>query len=164
MNTILVIQPHKMLQHAIALSLFPQYQTRMAAFVPASAEIKDVDAVIVDAASLREVHALTEQTMALLKDWNVPMIWIDNADSSLRPTREKLIVVERPIVKQNLQRAVAECLDESSKTVGKANAPARERPTHNPAVDEKIIPAEVIELVDVVQESPKRKEVQGNKI
>lgn len=166
MNTILIIQPHKMLQHAIALSLFPQYQTRMIAAVPVAGEIQDVDAVIVDAASLRESHGLTPQAMAWLRDWDVPMVWIDNADSSLVPAREKLIVVERPIGRQSLQKALAECLDESSKPAGEGNRPVRdkkERPTPHTGVDKNIVQSEVIDLVDVVQEAPKPKEVSRNK-
>jgi hypothetical protein len=162
MDTILVIQPHKMLQHAIALSLFPQYQTRMTSVIPEFGEIKDVDAVIIDAASLRETHGLTAQAMVSLQAWKVPMIWIDTGDSSLVPTREKLVVVKRPISRQSLQKAVAECLGESAKTIRKGSAPARdqkERPTVHAVVNEKIVKAEVIELVDVVQDAPKRKKI-----
>jgi len=158
MSKILVIQPHKMLQHAIALSLFPQYQTRMTPVIPESGEIKDVDAVIIDAASLRETHGLTAEAMVSLQGWKVPMIWIDRADSSLTPSNENLVVVKTPIARQSLQKAVAECLGESSKTVRKGSAPARdqeERPSAHAAVNETIVNAEVIELVDVVQEAPK---------
>jgi len=162
MLKILVIQPHKMLQHAIALSLFPQYQTRMTTVIPEPGEIKDVDAVIIDAASLRETDGLTAQAMVLLQEWKVPMIWIDSGDSSLAPTREKLVVVKRPIGRQSLKKAVAECLGESSETVRKGSAPARdqeERPSAHVAVNEKIAKAEVIELVDVVQETPTGKKI-----
>jgi len=162
MNTVLVIQPHKMLQHAIALSLFPQYQTRMTPVIPESGEIKDVDAVIIDAASLRETHGLTAQAMVSLRGWNVPMIWIDSGDSSLVPTREKLVVIKRPIERQSLQKAVAECLGEAAKTIREGSAPARdqeERSTAHAMVGEKIVKAEVIELLDVVQEAPKRKKI-----
>jgi hypothetical protein len=162
MNTILVIQPHKMLQHAIALSLFPQYQTRMTPVIPESGEIKDVDAIIIDVASLRETHGLTAQAMVSLQGWKVPMIWIDSGDSSVVPTREKLIVLKRPIGRQSLQKAVADCLGESAKTVGKGKAPARDqeqRSTAHAVVDGKIAKAEVIELVDVVQDAPKRKKI-----
>jgi hypothetical protein len=162
MNTILVIQPHKMLQHAIALSLFPQYHTRMTPVIPESGEIKDVDAVIIDAASLRETDGLTAQAMASLQGWKVPMIWIDSGDSLLVPTREKLVVVKKPIGRESLQKAVAECLGESSKKVRNGGAPARdqeERSTAQDMVDENIAKAEVIELVDVVQDAPKRKKI-----
>ncbi len=163
MSTILVIQPYKMLQHAIALSLFPQYQVRMTAVIPASDEFEDVDAVIIDAASLRETHGLTGEAMALLRDWEVPMVWIDNGDSSLVPPRGKLLIVaERPIGRQSLQKAVAECLEESAKTTGKKSAPAREEgecPKAEPVVAEKGAQADVIDLVDVVHEAPERKEI-----
>jgi hypothetical protein len=162
MNTILVIQPHKMLQHAIALSLFPQYQTRMTPVIPDSGEIKDVAAVIIDAASLRETDGLTAQAMASLEGWKGPMIWIDSGESLLVPTRERLVVVKRPIGRESLQKAMAECLGESSKTVRNGGAPApdrEERSTAQAVGNEKIAKAEVIELVDVVQDAPKRKKI-----
>ncbi len=158
MSMILVIQPHKMLQHAMALSLFPQYQTRMTDVVPALGEIKDVDAVVVDAASLRETHRLTAETVVSLQNWAVPMVWIDSAGSTLVPKREKLVVIERPIARQSLEKAVAECLGESPKD----NIPVREEQessTDHAAAREKIAQADVIELVEVVQEAPKGKQV-----
>jgi hypothetical protein len=158
MKTILIIEPHKMLQHAIAISLFPQYQTRVAAVIPVPGEIKDVDAVIIDAASLREINGLTAQAMASIQECKVPLIWIDDDDSPL-VQNAKSVLVTRPIGRQSLQNAVAGCLDETSKTVGNGSPPAageRARPAAHVLADQ--TESKVIELVDVVQEEP-----SGNK-
>lgn len=157
MSMILVIQPHKMLQHAMALSLFPQYQTRVTSVIPEAGEIEDVDAVIVDAMSLRETRALTAEAMASLRVWSVPMIWIDGGESPSAPIREKLVIVKRPIGRQSLQKAVAKCLGESATTERKQKAPApkrKPRSTAPAAVNDESVRDNVIELVDVVQESP----------
>lgn len=166
MSKILVIQPHKMLQHAMALSLFPQYQTRVTSVIPEAGEIEDMDAVIVDAASLRETHGLTAEAMVALQAWKLPMIWIDGGESALAPAREKVLVVKRPIGRQSLQRAVAECLGESAKTGRREKAPAPEREPCSialAAVNDESPRAGVIELVDVVQESPTGKKMAPNK-
>jgi hypothetical protein len=149
MKTILIIEPHKMLQHAIAISLFPQYQTRVAAGIPVPGEIKDVDAVIIDAASLREINGLTAQAMASIQVCKMPLIWIDDGDSP--PVRNaKSLPVKRPIGKQSLQNAVAECLDETSKTMRNGSPPAAAR--HGARALTHQTEAKVIELVDVVQD------------
>src|SRR3974377_1001535 len=154
MKTILIIEPHKMLQHAIAISLFPQYQTRVAAVIPVPGEIKDADAVIIDAASLREINGLTAQAMASIQACKMPLIWIDDGDSPL-VRNAKSVLVTRPIGRQSLQNAVAGCLDEPSKTVRNGSPPAageRTRPAAHALADQ--TEAKVIELVDVVQEEP----------
>ena len=157
MSKILVIQPHRMLQHAIALSLFPQYQAQMTCSIPESGEIKDIDAVIVDAASLREMHTLSVQAIRLLQGWNVPIIWIDSVDSSAMPIDENFVAVRTPILKKSLQSAVAQCLGELPKRAGKRarTTDHQDRPSLNVAASEEPVKGEVIELVDVVEETPK---------
>jgi hypothetical protein len=157
MSKILVIQPHRMLQYAIALSLFPQHQARMASSIPESSEIKDVDVVIVDAASLRETHRLSPPAIRLLQGWNVPIIWIDRVDSSAMPIDENFVAVGTPIARKSLQSAVAQCLGELPKRAGKRTRTTdqEDHPSGNAAVSEKPVRGEVIELVDVVEEVPK---------
>ncbi|MGE5307249.1 MAG: hypothetical protein ACM3TN_28415 [Alphaproteobacteria bacterium] len=157
MSKILVIQPHKMLQHAIALSLFPQHQAQMASSIPESGEVKDVDAVIVDAASLTETHRLSAQAIRLLQDWNLPIIWIDSVDSSAMPIDENFVAVRTPILKKSLQSAVAQCLGELPKRAGKRTRTTDQgqRSSRNVAASAEPVKGEVIELVDVVEETPK---------
>ena len=164
MSKILVIQPHRMLQHAIALSLFPQYQARMTSSIPESGEIKDVDAVIVDAASLRETHKLSAQTIRLLQGWNVPIIWIDSVDSSAMPIDENFVAVRTPIAKMSLLSALAQCLGELPNRAGKRvrTTDHQDCPSLNAAASEEPAKGEVIELVDVVEEVHKIQDTSAN--
>jgi hypothetical protein len=157
MSKILVIQPHKMLQHAIALSLFPRYQARMTSSIPDAREIKDVDAVIVDAASLRETHELSAQAIRLLQGWNLPIIWIDSVDSPALPSHANFVAVTTPLAKESLQSAVAQCVGELPKRDGKRTRTTdqEDRPSRNAAASEERVQEKVIELVDVVEEVPK---------
>jgi len=157
MSKILVIQPHKMLQHAIALSLFPQYQARMTSSIPESGEIKDVDAVIFDAASLRETHKLSAQAIRLLQGWNLPIIWIDSVDSSAMPIDENFVAVRTPLTKKSLLSALAQCMGELPNRADKRarTTDHQDRPSLTVAASEEPAKGEVIELVDVVEEVPK---------
>jgi hypothetical protein len=161
MSKILVIQPHKILQHAIALSLFPQHQARMTTSIPDLSAIKDVDAVIVDAASLQETHGLSAQAIHSLQSWNVPIIWIDSVDSSLTPSNENLVVVNTPIVKESLQSALDQCVGDSPRRARKGTGiTSQEEPSSRKAVSSENIVTTVIDLVEVVEEAPKS---QGRK-
>ena len=161
MSKILVIQPHKMLQHAIGLCLFPQHQACMTTSIPESGEIKDVDAVIVDAASLRATDGLSAQSIRSLEGWNVPIIWIDNINSSLTPSNENLLVVNTPIVKESLQSALDQCVGDSPRRARKGTGiTSQEEPSSRKAVSSENIVTTVIDLVEVVEEAPKS---QGRK-
>jgi hypothetical protein len=82
MSRILVIQPHKMLQHAFSIALFPEHQVEVAETMPDAAALKDVDLVIVDAAALRERDAMAAGELRDVQNWKTPTIWIDNASDS----------------------------------------------------------------------------------
>ncbi|HTN71294.1 MAG TPA: hypothetical protein VMO00_09405 [Methylomirabilota bacterium] len=167
MSKILVVQPHRMLQQAIVLSLFPEHEVQVTEAVPEFLAAKDFDAVIVDAASLQETTGLASQTMRAVQNWQVPMIWIEGSDPSQTPKREKLVLMKRPIAREALQSSLAECLGTSrgSKRNGMLSAQAQEpRGSSKGAADEKkdlvssaAQDTEFIELVDVVEEGPGRK-------
>jgi hypothetical protein len=156
MSKILVVQPYKMLQHAIGLALFPQHQTRMTGSIPDSTEIGDVDAAIIDAAALRETDSLSAQAIRSLERWKIPIIWIDTADSQLTPTRANFVVMDTPIAKQTLQSALAQCLGDSPggrrknmRQTGRDAISSRHR-----MKGDKGVKREVIDLVEVVEEGP----------
>jgi hypothetical protein len=110
MSRILVIEPHKMLQHAFSVALFPEHSVEVIEMIPDAAAVKDVDLVIVDAAALRERDSLAARQFHDVQSWKTPTIWIDQETDSQAPTREKFVVVRRPSGKDSLQRAMAECL------------------------------------------------------
>lgn len=166
MSRILVIQPHKMLQHAFSIALFPEHQVEVAETMPDAAALKDVDLVIVDAAALRERDAMAAGELRDVQSWKTPTIWIDNASDSEALTREKLVVVNRPSSKESLHKAVAECLGTAgarnqaahpkSSSAAAALASTVEAREQEAATAPTTTEANFIELVDVVEEGAAR--------
>jgi len=167
MGKILVIQPHRMLQQALVLALFPDHEVEIAESIPGPSGVKDFDAVIVDAASLGETSGTAAEGFRAVQSWKVPTIWVEGARAAPTPRREKLVCIQRPLDKNALQSALAECLGLASGAKRNATAtPPREesrsaeraRPkAQGTAVASESDEARVIELVDVVEESPARK-------
>ena len=147
MSTILVIEPRKILQHATAIALFPEHEARMAATIPDAEELKNVAAVIVDAAVLRETSGLTAQTLRAMELWETPMVWVDG-DPPQPPNRDKLVVVKRPVSRKTMREALALCLGQEPRPEAAA-ATTQER--------------NVIELVEVVEAGPAGKQSRGEK-
>ncbi|MDH3446175.1 MAG: hypothetical protein OEN50_19795, partial [Deltaproteobacteria bacterium] len=77
MSSILVIEPSKILQQAIVIALFPDYETQMVETIPAAGELQKFDAVIVDAAELREVAEISAQALSAMETWDAPVVWVD---------------------------------------------------------------------------------------
>jgi hypothetical protein len=159
MSKILVVEPYRMLQQAIALSLFPDHEVKIAEGLPNSDAdaVKDYDVVVIDAAALRENSSLAPQTARTVQSWPVPIIWLESEEESSVPVREKLVVLRRPIAREPLFAALAECL-------GRPAAKSNGKPTEtNKSNAQAPVPTgtsaggqdpKVIELVDVVEETP----------
>jgi hypothetical protein len=160
MSKILLIEPQKMLQQAIVLSLFPDHEVRLQRDLSddAASAADDFDLVIIDAAALREANALGAQSLAALR-WEAPIIWIDEAgDSSTPPRRSKVVALRRPIDRTALQAAVADCLGTASNST-RNGMTASEKSVRRPAATAtgagaaaELSDGSVIELVDVVEE------------
>jgi DNA-binding NtrC family response regulator len=175
MGKILVIQPHRMLQQALVLALFPDHEVQAIESLPESSAVKDFDAVIVDAGSLVESGGAAAQGIRAVQSWTVPTVWVEGVQSAQPPKRDKLVAVRRPITRDALQSAVAECLElaSTSKRNGPVTAQSQEdRMAGKAKAKEQMTggisePAEarVIELVDVVEAGPERgmKPTQGKK-
>jgi hypothetical protein len=110
MSRILVIQPHRMLQHAFSVALFPEHEVQVVERIPDAAGLKDIDLVIVDAVALRQRDSLAQHELGEVQDWKTPTIWIDNDADAQVPMREKLLLLQGPSGKDLLVRAMAECL------------------------------------------------------
>ncbi|HEU4341613.1 MAG TPA: hypothetical protein VFU31_08590 [Candidatus Binatia bacterium] len=164
MSKILVIEPHRILQQAISLSLFPDHEVQIMASMPDAALPKEFDLVILDAASLRAKDALGSATSRWLQNWGGPVVWLDHDDGESKPQREKLIVIQSPLNKERLLAAVAESLGLLSpanssvaiepgkdSAAGRKKRVARARETDAVAEQENVA---FIELVDVVDEEP----------
>ena len=165
MSKILIVEPHKMLQKAMALIFFPDHEVKLVGHVPNSiAAIKTYDAVLVDAGALREVNALTQQTTRAIQSWVTPTIWMDD-NPAKAPKRNKLLALKKPVGRNELISSLAKCLgtriqarprivevSESGNSEA-VKTPAKGAPSL--AVAKKHRP--IIELVDVVEKTPARK-------
>ena len=168
MSKILLIQPHKMLQQAIALALFPNHDVHVSETVPASLE-KSFEAVIVDVTALRETSKLSSDSLKIIAGWTTPTIWIGDRESPQTPTRDTLVVMQTPIAKETLYASLAECLGTSipakQNGISSVGDKARNEATD---IDSGVSSAtrqdtEVIDLVEVVDDEPARNPTKGFK-
>lgn len=156
MSKILIIQPHRMLQQAITLFLFPAHDAQVTESVPQSVLASDFDAVIVDAASLRETTGLDAKTIEMIQNWRIPTVWIESRESTQTPKRDKLMVVKTPIEKEALETSLARCLKVPI-APRKNGTPIAWDSAHKRKDDGAFAATEnpqVIELVDVVEDTP----------
>ncbi len=115
MSKILVVEPHRMLQQAIALALFPEHEVKIGAAIPESSALRDFDAVIVDLGPLGEPDEAFAQGVRAVQSWKVPTVWVQGSSNEPTPQRENLIPINMPIEKEVLLSALAECLGTISK-------------------------------------------------
>src|SRR5262249_30653472 len=118
-------------------------------------------------ASLRETGGLSPQLLRTVQNWKVPTIWIDAGEPSQAPERENLVLLRGPMAREILQSALAKCLGISTGArrngtppVADQHSRATAEVTANDAKD--VVStvtrnAQLIELVDVVEEGPGRK-------
>ena len=161
MGKILVVEPYKILQRAIAVSFFPDHEVHITDHVPEMNAYKErsYDVVIVDAGALRERNTLGDLNRRV-QGWKIPTIWLEEKISTVVPTREKLIVLRKPILKNDLLSALAQFQEKGSMlSVASGNAEVGEKdpgeegfanPDAEPEPEQD--KARVIELVDVVEE------------
>jgi hypothetical protein len=163
MGKIVLIEPRKVLQQAIALSLFPEHDVQVKETVDA-AEINafhDIDLLVVDAAGLRENEKLSPEINRAIQDSKVPTMWIEEGESNHPPKREKLAVVMKPIDSAAFQSALTILLSPSSakKEPQKKAAPAEQKAEKSKGGAKKVArgtaeqsAADLIDLVEVVEE------------
>jgi hypothetical protein len=147
MGKIFLIEPHRVLQQAIALSLFPEHDVRVANAADPStiAALNEIDLLIIDAAALREGGHLSPEMNRAIQSSSIPTVWIDDDDSSLPPKRDKLAVVLKPIESGALQSALAGLLAPASARKERKTPTRKAKAGREP---------ELIDLVEVVEEEP----------
>jgi hypothetical protein len=161
MSKILVVEPYKILQRAIAVSLFPEHEVQITDHLPEmnAFEQRSYDIVVVDAGALRERNAVGDLNRRV-QGWRIPTIWLEETISTVVPTRDKLVVLRKPLLKNDLLSALAQCQEKRSTTSltrGSAEPGGKVRGRED-FVNAGLEPrpkqekARVIELVDVVEE------------
>ena len=157
MIKILVVEPYKILQRAIAINFFPEHEVHMTDQVPemSAFEQRSYDVAIIDAGALREKNTAGDLNRRV-QDWPIPIIWLEETISTVAPVRDKLVVLRKPIARKDLLGALARCqvkgstmplatpIDEDEKLRDK-NVLALNRDPEKKS-------GQIIELVDVVEE------------
>jgi hypothetical protein len=150
MSKVLLVEPHKVLQQALALSLFPEHDVRIEEAIDAAgvAGMADVDLLIIDAAALREKGRLTPELQRAVEASKLAILWIDGENA---PKGRRLAGLVTPIDGPALQNAVTALL-----TGAPVKAPAKKRaqPESGKAAAGEEAEPQPIELVDVVEEEP----------
>jgi hypothetical protein len=163
MGKVVLIEPHKVLQQAIALSLFPEHDVHVQEAVNASdiGAFGEVDLLVVDAAALREANKLSPELNRAIENSAIPTMWIEEDESNPPPKREKLAVVVKPIESAAFQSALTALLSPSSarKEPQRKAAPAKQKIEKSKGGAKKAArgraeqsEADLIELVEVVEE------------
>jgi hypothetical protein len=165
MSKILVVEPHKILQRAIALSFFPDHEVQITDNFPdvSVVEQRSYDIVVIDAGALRETNPVSELNRRV-HDWQIPTIWLDETISTAAPARDSLVVLRKPLVKNDLIAALAQCQRKAStmplaRTTDKCEKVGGEEVSSNAELkaDSERKKARIIELVDVVEEGVARR-------
>ncbi|HEX6174602.1 MAG TPA: hypothetical protein VF089_11355 [Candidatus Binatia bacterium] len=165
MSKILVVEPYKILQRAIALSFFPEHQVEVTEEIPdmSAIEQRSYDVAIIDAGALREKITAGDLNRRL-QGWQIPMIWLEDSTSPVAPVRDNLMVLRKPIARNDLLAALS-CCQAKVSTIALTDVGEKLR-NKTVLVASELKPdpehtAQIIELVDVVEEKttdPKRDE------
>jgi len=139
------------------MALFPEHELTMLDVLPKTAP-KEFDAMIVDIAALLECDSFTGRDLKMLQSCDIPLVLIGADDAAEIAEREKLVRTTRPVTKESLQRALADCLSGATalrteianptEPAIKPKAKARKPKLPAPA----LLAINYIELVDVVEE------------
>ena len=159
MSKLLLIEPDKMLCHAFLVALFPEFQIQVVASIPDAAPI-DFDALIVDAAALQEREPQSTRKIHALADWRLPIIWIGGDASAQSPKQDRSIRLNRPVSKETLRHALAQCLiavavPKPNQGLSADTRKTTRQPQRSKKKNQQPARADgdgVIELVDVVEE------------
>ena len=160
MSNILLIEPDRMLQQAFTLALIPEHRLKVLDVIPDAAP-KDFDVTIVDAAALQSQGASAARELHALSAWKLPMIWIGEQQATSAADREKMVRLSRPLAKEVLQRALAECMEKTAapkRDTISAEPPTKTAAFSKPKAKRKSNAApsasgQFIELVDIVEEA-----------
>ena len=126
MGRILLIEPHKILRQAIALSLFPEHEVRAQNDLSPSAagSLKEYDLLIVDGAALQQSNQWTPELARALQACKIPTLWLEDDGSSPPPKRETLKAVRKPVERDAFLSAVARFLSPETPSKRPGRQPA----------------------------------------
>ncbi|MBI2989260.1 MAG: hypothetical protein HYY45_21055 [Deltaproteobacteria bacterium] len=161
MGKVLLIEPQRILQQAISLSLFPEYEVKIEDDIGSALRaVKDYDLLIVDGAALQERSQLTPDVIRSVQGCKTPTLWLEEETASQTPKRDKLVVIKKPVEKEKFESALAGLLSPVPSREPGVSATARPVKGSAPRGVPKKQAAETsgqpsfqfIDLVDVVEE------------
>jgi hypothetical protein len=161
MSKVLLIEPDKMLRQAFMVALFPEFQIQAVEAIPDTAP-DDFDALIVDAAALQERAPKSARMIRVVTGWHLPIIWIDGDQPGPASDPAQCIRLKRPVAKEALRRALAQCLSPSAAPKSTVSAEPVKTPLGKKTRTKKAVDIAAggnrifIELVDVVEEDAAR--------
>lgn len=147
-----------MLQRAFAVSFCPEHQVELSATIPASPGLANYDALVIDAAAIREDAGSGGNLDDVARAWSIPTVWLEESDAPA-PSRRNLVVVRKPIGRDGLLAALTRCRESESSlappehsavVAGSAMAHAQAGVASDKGERAQ---APIIDLVDVVEES-----------
>ena len=165
MAQILLVEPYRILQQAIAVSLGRDHQVHVRESVRESEldNLKDYDALVLDASSLEEKGLLTAELLRDLERYEKPLLWLEDEQSLAAPRVENFTVLKKPLQERELREAVESLLGaqhqdpdhrEAGATSSAHNAPRRGEQKEKKAARAVSQQASLdfIDLVEVVDE------------
>jgi len=158
MSKVLVIQPSRMLRHALVCALFPDHEVHALESIPDCGFVEQFDAVIIDTDALEETFASGAEPLRVIESWKIATVCIDGKMSSTTAPRGRLRLLSLPVTQETLRDALAQSLVDGNNGVGArglreaGNSPVTDSGKANAAFDAGRQQTEVIELVDVVEE------------
>lgn len=163
MSRILVIEPQRMLQHALVVALAPEHEVQLTGGLDKEFEVSGFDAAIVDLAALQEAGDLSKEALASLQDTRQPMVLIDGVVAVAIAERAGLVRLQAPIGREQLKAALRQCLSgecSAAAAVAKTARPKRAPRTPAPKKPKTEAPIAVvaepqpgiIELTEIVEE------------
>ena len=167
MSRVLVVQPHRMLQQALVVALFPDHEVQVFDKTPAAEVLAAAELLIIDAAGLRGGDAWSTRDVHAIQSCRVPVVWIDAETPPDTAAFTNLVRLAPPLKRDELRAAAAECLRLTGARPSAAPKPARTVAEKTKAIEPKPQSAapdkakEFIELVDVFEETPKRDEINA---
>ena len=164
MARILLVEPYRILQQAIAVSLGRDHQVQVRESLPATEvrNLKDYDVLVLDASSLEEKALLTAELLQALESCEKPLLWLEDEQSMAPPRMKKFTVLKKPLQERPLREAVDNLVvsqhhdqgqGEREATSGSQNSPVRgELEKKKAGDDSRQSSLDFIDLVEVVGE------------
>jgi hypothetical protein len=166
MGKILLVEPDRILRHAIGLFLFPENDVRVEERITdlTTKSLEGYDLLILDGPELRERGWWSPELGRAIQDSGAPILWLEADDGVQPPETEEGMVLRKPVKREALGQAVASFFSGpgADKKLNRRSAPASDKghdagegAAHEvPSASTESESLRFIDLVDAVEEEP----------